>query len=643
MPRPVVPPNLYTLALRDNARMLYRGLRALDQLWKPPKMTLNTFRSPSGSPHNLSTSQILPPLSSEEELEEQQRLKMVQVIRDWLMQTPTLVMEDLIASLLNHTEKTLNDDRDQKLIKALINIERMKVSDIFFGVHALFAVLADTPISKLEFSAKLWVCLWDYEQIMQSSYIHDRVCESLPRIRNLVQINLPQVATDKLCFLISEHLTQIRELNLDHSRVTDKGIKFLCGIKALMCKSSPLEGQSPWSDIDQFSHEQVSSTNESNSVARSISFEPPCASSSPVGSPGSSGSSGSPGKSGGEKYCSQLQKLSLDGCLNLSESVIWLALKKLTTLKTLKYHHAFSVAEIMNKELNNMSSEEVAQLHFKLIHYNHPFPYGINVPTSLVQRISAVCPNITELNIVTEDGCVEAFTHMKHLKSISIELEDWFGLGLFGFLKAMGHQIQELAISCSSDAEASFPPGGGQAFQLFNTGLKLARALCDPATLKKLNVAGSGLVTNGLMEKCQEEATVLQPLRCLETLVFLAYDDDSPVQSSEEQLLLDTLQGCHKLQCLSLEGNFSSFMTHGFIVSLLAKNPLEHLGIFDIGGADIGLGPDTAYLLLKLPNILELRLSTWKLTDQDFNTLKTFVQSHGFHVYLTRGGPSHSE
>ncbi|TRY81135.1 hypothetical protein TCAL_12677 [Tigriopus californicus] len=591
MPRPVVPPTLYTLALRNNAQMLYQGLRAVDQLWEPPKMTLNAPRSsPSGSPHNLSTSQLfLAPLSSEEEQEEQQRLNMVQLIRDWLMQTPTLVMEDLIASLLKHTEKTLNDDRDQKLIKALINIERMKVSDIFFGVHALFAVLVDTPISKLEFSAKLWVCLWDYEQIMQSSYIHDRVCESLPRMRNLVQINLPQVATDKLCFLISEHLPLIRELNLDHSRVTDKGIKFLCGIKTLMGKSSPSEGQSQSSDVDQALQEQAAlsvwhaTTTESTMVARSISFESPCTTSSPIGSPG--------GSAGREKYCSQIQKLSLDGCLNLSESVIWLALKKLNTLKMLKYHHAFSVAEIMNKELNNLSSEEVAQLHFKLIHYNHPFPYGINVPTSLVQRISAVCPNITELNIVTEDSCVEAFSHMKHLKSVSIELEDWFGLGLFGFLKTMGSQIQELAISCSSDAEASFPPGGGQAFQLFNTGLKLARALCDPDSLKKLNIAGR----------------------------------------------------CVKLQCLSLEGNFSSFMTHGFIMSLLAKNPLEQLGIFDIGGADIALGPQTALLLLKLPNILELRLSTWKLSDQDFNSLKTFVKDHGFHVYLTRGGPSHSE
>eukprot|EP00094_Tigriopus_californicus_P013111 TCALIF_12678-PA protein Name:"Protein of unknown function" AED:0.00 eAED:0.00 QI:86/1/0.5/1/1/0.5/2/0/99 len=99
MPRPVVPPTLYTLALRNNAQMLYQGLRAVDQLWEPPKMTLNAPRSsPSGSPHNLSTSQLfLAPLSSEEEQEEQQRLNMVQLIRDWLMQTPTLVMEDLIA------------------------------------------------------------------------------------------------------------------------------------------------------------------------------------------------------------------------------------------------------------------------------------------------------------------------------------------------------------------------------------------------------------------------------------------------------------------------------------------------------------------------------------------------------------------
>ena len=69
---------------------------------------------------------------------------------------------------------------------------------------------------------------------------------------------------------------------------------------------------------------------------------------------------------------------------------------------------------------------------------------------SLCRQVSTVCPNITTLNLITEDGALEVFHHLAHLKVVSLELEDCFGSGLFNFMEKFGTQLEQLSISCSS-------------------------------------------------------------------------------------------------------------------------------------------------------------------------------------------------
>jgi hypothetical protein len=88
--------------------------------------------------------------------------------------------------------------------------------------------------------------------------------------------------------------------------------------------------------------------------------------------------------------------------------------------------------------------------------------------------------------------------------------------------------------------------GGGQPFQMFNAGLRLARRHCggSGSVLRKLNVAGCGLVANELLRKLETTPDAALPvLAKLESLVLLSYEDDSPVQACEEKMLMDTLQG----------------------------------------------------------------------------------------------------
>ena len=54
------------------------------------------------------------------------------------------------------SRKIVHEDKDCKLILTLINIERTRPSDFFFGVHSLFRMLAPTAITKLPFSTKTW-------------------------------------------------------------------------------------------------------------------------------------------------------------------------------------------------------------------------------------------------------------------------------------------------------------------------------------------------------------------------------------------------------------------------------------------------------------------------------------------------------
>ena len=54
-----------------------------------------------------------------------------------------------------------------------------------------------------------------------------------------------------------------------------------------------------------------------------------------------------------------------------------------------------------------------------------------------------------------------------------------------------------------SDADSSFVEGGGQTFQLFNVGLRMAEKCCP--NLTHLNISGCGLVSNQLIEQLDNE------------------------------------------------------------------------------------------------------------------------------------------
>ena len=241
------------------------------------------------------------------------------------------------------------------------------------------------------------------------------------------------------------------------------------------------------------------------------------------------------------------------------------------------------------------------------------------------------------------DSYMPDYINFVNLTKVALELEDCFGRGLYDFLKQLGSQLTDLTLSCSSDADSTNLWGGGQPFELFNIGLRLVRWFCPQVT--QLNISGCGLVSNDLLKvledgKAEEEKTIrsrgfFQHLRSLIVLTY--YDDDVQVQTCEQTLLLETLQACLKLECLSLEGNFSSFLNNRFIANILKKNPLSELKIFDVRGrVQVPLTIEAAKMFIKLPKIRELRMYSWNVNERDFDKLKEEIERKGWDLLVTK-------
>jgi hypothetical protein len=151
---------LRSLTAESVAKRLHKTLVYLDSIWNPtPNISPGSTptSSPSVSPMvspigGRSTRGILPP----NPIQVNRDPCLVSVVRDWLFQIPLHLVEDVIRMLLIEVEKIVHEDKDCKLILTLINIERTRPSDFFFGVHSLFRMLAPTAITKLPFSTKTW-------------------------------------------------------------------------------------------------------------------------------------------------------------------------------------------------------------------------------------------------------------------------------------------------------------------------------------------------------------------------------------------------------------------------------------------------------------------------------------------------------
>ena len=102
------------------------------------------------------------------------------------------------------------------------------------------------------------------------------------------------------------------------------------------------------------------------------------------------------------------------------------------------------------------------------------------------------------------------------------------------------------------------------------------------------------------------------------------------------------ISDCPQLECLKLEGNFSSFLSDHFFDKVMTKNNLNNLKIFDLQGTPVPLTILTAKHFLSLPNLCELRVSCWKLSELEYKNLIDKVRMSGWDLKLSRYATSKS-
>jgi len=613
MPKHLVPSSLYSLSSKGVASLLLSGCQALDKQWEEPdqedrKLLLSPDRR--AVLHSPDREEVYLQLSPAH-----------RTLLDWLTNLPDRVVEDVVVDFITKVEAQLLKDKDQKLIMSLINIEQMKLSDFFFGVHSLLSLIQGFEIQSLQFSKRLMFCLWEYGEITNSKLLMDTLCLSLPGLSSLTSLNIPHIATDRLLYVVSKHLPLLINLDMSSSRVTDRGVRYLAGAN------------------------QVTYVHQGESIRTTITTL--------VDTPREVEMN----EDNGHEGCWKLEHVNLQSCEWVTEKGLRFLLEKVTSLKRVEYHQRSSLMEIMIKWASCMTSEQQSKTVLNLTEVEHGFPYGLSPLSEHMNKLSKLIPNLTSITLVTEDKVVDLLIMFPHLKSIKVELEDCLGEGFIHLLEEKGAQLEEVSVSCSSDPEASLSLDQmegheGQQGQLFNLATVCVGLLARG--VKKLSVSGCGLVSAAAARKINLQDKIGNSMwlrrqmdswfQSLEMLILMSYEDTLPAMSIHSGLLKSVLMASKSLSVLNLEGNFGSTFIDSYMSDIVICNPLSSLRILDICVNDqqgqVGRIPLTITtvqsLLSKCGSLKELRISDWNITSEQFAEVMRMVKENNWDLLVTR-------
>ena len=232
MPRHLQPHSLYVLSSKEVATLLFRGCVFLDRLEQVEELRSVGFDVGASIP--TLTIPVRRRGHTKEEVYRQLTPRHRPVLA-WLTHLPDRVVVEVVQEVLAKLELHLVEDMDNKLVliklilNKLVNIERKRVNDFYFGLHSLLSIIQGFQIDKLHFSKRLWYCLSQYGEITSCRQLTQLLVTSLPGLTGLTSLNLAHLATDQLVFTVSRHLASLASLDLAGSAVTDNAIRFLAG------------------------------------------------------------------------------------------------------------------------------------------------------------------------------------------------------------------------------------------------------------------------------------------------------------------------------------------------------------------------------------------------------------------------------
>eukprot|EP00088_Acartia_fossae_P038399 TRINITY_DN3979_c0_g1_i1.p1 TRINITY_DN3979_c0_g1~~TRINITY_DN3979_c0_g1_i1.p1 ORF type:complete len:617 (-),score=135.33 TRINITY_DN3979_c0_g1_i1:117-1967(-) len=612
MPRRKKCGSLYSASLGATAKQLLKGCQEIDSKTEP----FSQYNKIRDSPLKISPSR---------EVEDADLCVEQRDLKKWLGNLPDTVVQDVFRLAMQQLESQLMVDKDKKLILTLINIESIKMSDFLFGVHSLLKILRGFAITDLNVSKRLWLILWEYEEILHQGLLKQAISEALPHLAAISTLSLPYLADDGIMNVIRKYLPCLISLDVSHSCVTDRGLRHLmspCFITSGLMQPNPSVIRSLTSLLDS----------PENAYSSQIVWN----------------SDGRVGKC----LASELEVLKMESCDSVTDSGIRFVLEHYTNLKTLVYHQRRSVLEILLKWLAERADND-KKPQVRLEQLEHAFPYSIAPFSEQLATLTSVCTRLTAINIVTEDFVLPHFVGFSHLNTLTVELEDCIGEGFIIFLQQKGQDLRELYVSCSTDPDSTLSTvQGGHQGQLFNIVTLASGIYCTK--VKKLSVSGCGLVSKEAMDSIQLTMKLNSTnwirtntqtwFRQLSHLMLMSYEDTMPSMTMHSVLLQHVLSNVPVLQVLNLEGNFGSYITDDYMRHILRQNKFASLRILDISVNDHGgvqgripLSLTTVQAFIDLcPNLVELRMSDWNITTEEFGSLTKSMSDNNYNLVLTR-------
>ena len=209
MPQYRAPQSLETICLNCVSVLVRDALVLIDSKWNFSKALSPPKKSPRASPLSPRTAGSLIPVlassSASGTLTSTPQVSLDQdKLRDWLLQMPTMLLEEVVVKVVSLIENDITDDKDRKIILTLINIEKTNPSHFSFGVYSLLICLATTRIARLPFSTKLWFCIWEFEQLTTSNHLRHCLSESIPKLTCLTTVNFAYIATDQIMWVFND-------------------------------------------------------------------------------------------------------------------------------------------------------------------------------------------------------------------------------------------------------------------------------------------------------------------------------------------------------------------------------------------------------------------------------------------------------
>ena len=168
MPRHLQPHSLYVLSSKEVATLLFRGCVFLDRLEQVEEL------KSVGRDVGAAIPVIVRRKARGKEDVYSQLAPHHRPVLAWLTHLPDRVVQDVVQEVLSKLELRLVEDMDNKLViiklilNKIVNIERKRVNDFYFGLYSLLSIIQGFQIDKLHFSKRLWYCLSQYGEVTSS-------------------------------------------------------------------------------------------------------------------------------------------------------------------------------------------------------------------------------------------------------------------------------------------------------------------------------------------------------------------------------------------------------------------------------------------------------------------------------------------